>query len=811
MAHVLIVDDEKSIRTTLAEFVKEDGHEVAVAEDAFSALEDVRREPFDIVVTDIILPRMSGVELLREIHDVYPGIQVIMLTGEPTVETAAEAVRSGAFDYLAKPVSQNAIKRVVANAARVKALDDERRRLEAENVRYQEHLEEEVRAKTEALRASEEKYRTVVENAGEAIFIVQGDRIRFANPRSSEITGYTLEHLRTRPFLEFVRPDDRDKLARQYAARLAGARSRETYLFRVLHKTGDTRWIEMRPVLIDWEGKPAILAIAGDVTERQGAQEIEQARQVRVQARNRALVELAMQGALFQGDLILALRVVTETAAAALAVARASVWLFEEDREQLRCSDLYDARSRRHDSGAVLSVSGFPEYSAALQAQRLTSASDVRTDPRASSLFERHLMEEGIVSTLDAPIRSGGEVVGIVRHDHVGDPRTWQPEDEDFVGSIAGMISLAIEGAERRRAEQALADSESRYRALFENSPAALWSEDFSAVMTYVDELTSSGVTDLRQHLARHPDVLDECIRRVKIVDVNESALALHEASSKQELITSLTTVLTDQSRKAMIEQFAAMAEGKTVFDATSIDQTIGGTPRNVVIRWSVPAGHEDRLDRVFVSKIDITPRVRAEEALRKSLDGAIRAIGLTTETRDPYTAEHQLRVTQLACRIAEELGLSEDDREAIRVSSLVHDIGKLSIPAGLLAKPGKLTDAEFNLVKTHPGVAYDILKKIDFPWPIAEIVLQHHERLDGSGYPNGVRGDGIRLEARVLSVADVVEAMASHRPYRAALGIEAALEEVARGRGRTYDPDVVDACLRLFREEGFAFQEFPE
>ena len=192
---------------------------------------------------------------------------------------------------------------------------------------------------------------------------------------------------------------------------------------------------------------------------------------------------------------------------------------------------------------------------------------------------------------------------------------------------------------------------------------------------------------------------------------------------------------------------------------------------------------------------------------LRQTLDGIIAALTAAIELRDPYTAGHQLRVAELATAIGEEMGLCSDKIEAIRYAGLVHDIGKLAVPAEILAKPSELTAAEYAIIKSHPEQAYDILKEIDFPWPVADIVLQHHERLDGSGYPQGLKGDEIRLESRIIAVADVVEAMSSHRPYRPARGIDAALEEIRRNKGKLYDPDVVDACLAVF-EKGFAFSQ---
>lgn len=195
-------------------------------------------------------------------------------------------------------------------------------------------------------------------------------------------------------------------------------------------------------------------------------------------------------------------------------------------------------------------------------------------------------------------------------------------------------------------------------------------------------------------------------------------------------------------------------------------------------------------------------------DRLRKALGGAVQAIASVVETKDPYTAGHQRRVADLARAMATELSLSPDQIEGLRMAGIIHDIGKISVPAEILSTPRRLTPIEFSLIKNHSQSGYDILKDVDFPWPIARMVLEHHERMDGSGYPNGLTGNDILLESRVLAVADVVEAMATHRPYRPSLGLEKALDEIAKNRGRLYDPEIVDACLRLFREKGYVIRD---
>jgi HD-GYP domain-containing protein (c-di-GMP phosphodiesterase class II) len=237
-------------------------------------------------------------------------------------------------------------------------------------------------------------------------------------------------------------------------------------------------------------------------------------------------------------------------------------------------------------------------------------------------------------------------------------------------------------------------------------------------------------------------------------------------------------------------------------------------------VRWiQATGGHQLDSDGKFVQMLgivqDITKRKKAEEALKKSLENLEKAFGTTiqvmvsaVESRDPYTAGHQLRATDLARAIAMEMGLSQNKIEGIRMAGSIHDIGKLSIPAEILSKPTKLTNIEFSLIKEHSLKGYEMLKDVESPWPLAQIVYQHHERMDGTGYPRNLKGDEILIEARILAVADVVEAMASHRPYRPGLGIDVALNEIEKNRGIFYDNAVADACLRLFREKGFQLKE---
>jgi putative nucleotidyltransferase with HDIG domain len=236
---------------------------------------------------------------------------------------------------------------------------------------------------------------------------------------------------------------------------------------------------------------------------------------------------------------------------------------------------------------------------------------------------------------------------------------------------------------------------------------------------------------------------------------------------------------------------------------------------RHLEIRAIPRFGSDHQLAGLIHVVRDITERKRSDEKLQRTLESLRKALGTTiqvlvsaVETRDPYTAGHQLRSADLARAIATEMGLPSENIEGIRIAGSIHDIGKLSIPAEILSKPTKLSEIEFALIKEHAHKGFEMLKDVESPWPLSEIVYQHHERMDGSGYPRNLKGEEILIEARILAVADVVEAMASHRPYRPGLGIDAALKEIEKNKGIFYDDAVADACLRLFREKGFKLEE---
>jgi len=231
-------------------------------------------------------------------------------------------------------------------------------------------------------------------------------------------------------------------------------------------------------------------------------------------------------------------------------------------------------------------------------------------------------------------------------------------------------------------------------------------------------------------------------------------------------------------------------------------------------VKFTYLPGPDKNIAEVLAVARDISERKTAEQEVKrgtdkllKAMEDTMQALAKVVEMRDPYTAGHQRRVTELACAIAANMGLSPDSITGLRLAGLIHDIGKIHVPAEILTTPNALSEAEYAIIRTHPELGYEILKPIDLPWPVAEIVHQHHERMDGSGYPQMLKNENLLMESKILAVADVVEAIASHRPYRPALGIDYALEEISKNSNRLYDSQVVDCCLTIFREQAFAFQ----
>lgn len=332
---------------------------------------------------------------------------------------------------------------------------------------------------------------------------------------------------------------------------------------------------------------------------------------------------------------------------------------------------------------------------------------------------------------------------------------------------------------ERKKAEETLRKSQQEFASIFHNNPEAL---------VYLDDKDT--VLEIN---SRFSELFGYNLKEIKGKDINSGIIHPPDKIDEAKRLT-----------KKVIKGYINYDTIRKKKDGTLFSVSISGS--SVLIDGKTKG-------RIILYQ-DITQRKQAEqkikqgyEKLQRTMEATIYIISKIIETRDPYTSGHQNTVSQLAVAIAQEMKLPEDKIEGIRIAALIHDIGKINIPAEILSKPSKLNEMEFSLIKNHPKIGYDILRKIDFSWPVAKIVLQHHEKIDGSGYPQGLKGEKILLEAKIIGVADVVEVTSSHRPYRPAFGIDKALEEISQNRGILYDPEVVDTCIKLFKEKGFEFE----
>ncbi len=271
-----------------------------------------------------------------------------------------------------------------------------------------------------------------------------------------------------------------------------------------------------------------------------------------------------------------------------------------------------------------------------------------------------------------------------------------------------------------------------------------------------------------------------------------------------QVILKSILTI--DPSEKRRKELVLLATDGKQVPIYLSVSKVSLSGPGDIYCLVTTDLTEEKKIEEIVTAKKMALAALKSSVELEKSLEESIKSIAYTVESRDEYTAGHMKRVGQLASAIARELGLPEDTVHGIDLASTIHDVGKIAIPVEILTKPGKLSKVEFMLVQTHVEAGYDIVKNIQFPWPIARMILEHHERMDGSGYPQGLKGDEILLGSRIIALSDVIEAMSTHRPYRFVVGIDAALDEIKQHRGTLYDAQAVDACLKLFAEKRFTF-----
>jgi len=604
------------------------------------------------------------------------------------------------------------------------------------------------------LAESELKYRHVVENASEAIFVVQGARIVFVNPMALTTIGYSREEIMARPFTEFIHADDREMVLERHTSRLKGEDVPPVYGFRIVRGDGAVRWVELNAVLIDWQGEPATLNFLRDTTDRKKAEQ-ENEILARFPAENpNPVLRVAKDGEILYANPP-SEPLLRQWKAAKGGYVPAD-WLERIAANALRPSGSEVIEVKCADR--VYSIVAAPASAGYVNLYGRDVTEVTRAETERERLLEQHLVLNRITLSLGALM----DLRAILRTLHA-EVRALLDADGFFVSryqkdtELITALFIVNEGVE--------CDV-----GTFPSIPLAEEGKETQSTV-----LRTGRPLNIRNWIER-----ERTMQTVYHTD-SDGSLAPVPPEDEREGCT----------KSAVLVPMMLEGEPMGVLQVQS-NRLNAYSDEDVALLEGVAS----------VAAVSIQNALFVEE-IRDGLEGTIEALARTTEMRDPYTSGHQQRVSQLACAIAGKMGLDKKTVDGVRVSGLLHDVGKVSIPAEILSKPGGLTPLEFDLVKEHVRVGFDVLKGIVFPWPVADIVLQHHERIDGSGYPAGLKGEAIRLEARILAVADVVEAMASHRPYRPALGIDAALQEIRDKKGTKYDAEAVEACLRVF-ESGY-------
>ena len=626
----------------------------------------------------------------------------------------------------------------------------------------------------------------LAESSAFAIMMHQGDLWIYANRAAEQISDYTEEELCGMHFWDIVHPDYRDMVKERGHNRQQGKEMPRAYEFKIITKNGAEKWVSLTGNPIRYEDKPTALISVTDITERKRADEelIRVNRALRMLSdTNQALIRIADEMTLLNE----VCRITVEVGGYRMA------WIGLAQNDEAKT--VRPVAHAGFESGYVESANltwadnerGRGPGGIAIRTGQPCINRNIPLDP-AFAPWREAAIQHGYKSNIALPLISEGQTFGVLEIYSVNTD-AFDAKEVEILKEMAGDLAFGINAlrtrVKRKQTEVALSESEERYRLIAENTADTIAVFDLNLNPTYV----SPSILKLGGYTVQ--EAMTKTLNQILTPDSLQKASKIF---ADQMALESSPTA--DPARTVLMELEQYCKDGSSIW---------------VELAASFLRDNNFKPKGILTITRDITERKKAEAKLKLTLDSLRRAVGTTiqvlvsaVESRDTYTSGHQSRSADLACVIATEIGLDQDKIEGIHMAGIIHDIGKLSIPAEILSKPTKLTELQFSLIKQHSRSGYEMLKNVESPWPLAEIVYQHHERLDGSGYPRNLKGDEILIEARIMAVADVVEAMASHRPYRPTLGIEAALEEIEKNKGILYDKTVADACLKLFREKGY-------
>ena len=766
---ILVVDDQPKNIELLEAYLVPEGYEIVPAESGEEALDKLSVNQIDLILLDVMMPGMDGFKITRMVRqdNIHRLLPIILVTALRETEDRVKGIEAGCDDFISKPVDKMELLARVRSLLKVKAYNDLMSN-------YREELAVEVTKRTgelkqslenvqreiierkrveEVLRESEKKYRLLADNVNDVICILDMNlNYTYISPSIKILRGYEQEELLKQPSFEMVTPSSRELAMRTLSEvmELEKSEHRDIYISRILplelmRKDGTTVWTEVKFSFVRDENKQpvGILSVIRDVTERKRAED--------------------------------ELNEITGRLQLAMVAAKAGIWDWNLQTNEMNWDDrmleLYGLTHENFSGGIKAWEQGLhpDDASRAMEESQaaLRGELDFNTEFRV-----RH--PDGKVVHIKAN--------GLVLRDEEGKPLR--------------MIGLNTDITDRKQAEESLRVNR----------------QQLADIIRFLPDATLA--IDKEKRIIIWNKAIEKMTGMPAAEMIGKGNYAYSIPFYGEERPQLMDLVLLDQN-----EEIAARYSNITFDDGSIMADAFCNALYNNKGAWvfakaSPLHDQSGNIIGAIESIRDITDRKQAEEKLQQTLESLRKSFGATVqvmvsaiESRDPYTSGHQVRSANLACAIATEMGLSQDKIEGLRMAGSIHDIGKISIPAELLSKPTKLSELEFSMIKEHAQRGYEMLKDVESPWPLAEIVHQHHERMDGSGYPRNLKGAEILMEARILTVADVVEAMASHRPYRAGLGIDAALNEIEKNSGIFYDKAVVDACLKLFREKGFKLE----
>ena len=626
----------------------------------------------------------------------------------------------------------------------------------------------------EALKESELKFRTLAETTSSGIIIYQDEKIVYINPAITNITGYEKAEALKKKFWETVHPDFQHIVKERGIARQKGESVPKEYEFKIMTKDGVEKWIRLNAGQIILGGRPAGVATVTDITNYK---KIEAELQHRIEFK-RLISAISTNFIHLMPNEIdnafnRALRLLGEFAKAN----RCYIFLFHDNLRRMENTHEWcrDGIRPNIDRSKNVSLGSLPWFGREMKKRKVIYITDILKLTKSADAERKYFQANGARSVISVPMIYGKVLVGFLGFEFESDKEEWA-EDNIALFQIAGEVF--VNAIEHREEENLIRASERKYRTLFEDSRDAIY-------MT-----TKDG----------------------KVLDINQAGLLLLGYTRDEILGTNVRAIYVNSSERNRFQEIINKQGAVKNYEVKLRHKN--GSAIDCLVTSTVMLSIEGNIVGYQGIIRDITKHKEAENYLKESceklariMNETVSALATTTEKRDPYTAGHQQRVAQLAYEIGMEMGLQEETIEGIRVAGVLHDIGKICVPTEILNKPAALNKIEFDIIKTHPQASHDIVKTIEFPWPIAQILYQHHERINGSGYPLGLKEDKILLEAKIIAVADVIEAMMSNRPYRQALSLEEALDEIIKNRGILYSSKVVDVCIKIFKENKFIFR----